>query len=454
MVPRGGTLTRSATVNMGWIDVLQTGASIAGLLLLNAVFAACETGLVRLRYSSGTQHEHDRIRAQRSIAALLEQAHRTALCIRFGMTLVTIALGLVLFPFLHGVLGGLAFFADGPGRILVILLAFGVAAGAHAVIGEMIPRAVAHHSPKKIVMRTAGFVRVTNWVLWPIIWLLQKSANFILARFNLTPVRESVNLLDAEVQIRALGEEDLTLSPELRRILSNTLRLRDLEVSDVVLPRNQVQYLDLHDGVEENLALARKAGHTRFPLCDGDLDRCVGIIHVKDIFRYGGEDRKMDLNQLKREIIAIPQNEPLEEGMKRLLRQKMHMALVTDEFGGTVGVLTLERILEEMVGEIRDEFDAQEEVYHVERRPNGEFRIPGLTPVHEVEDALGVRVENEEISTFGGLITSEIGAIPEQGQQVLLQGPALEVRIDEVSEKRVIQTTVRLIRSEDEETAK
>jgi len=432
-------------MNVDWIEVAQLLASVAVLLMLNGILAACETGLLRLRYMRGNEDEQQRMRRHKPTAWLLDHADRTAVCIRFTMTLATIALGLILFPFLHRILSDIEWLASGIGRFSAITLAFVLAASAHALIGEMVPRALANRSPQRVVRRTAGLVRITCWVTWPILRILQRMAGRIVRE---EPATEQVNLMDAEVQIRALGEEDTSLSPEMRRIITNTLRLRDLEVSDVNLPRDHVQYFDLNDGVAENLRIARQTGHTRFPVCDGDLDHCIGLVHVKDIFRAGGEDRKVDLRAIKREITHIPQNEPLEEALKRLLRQKMHMALVVDEFGGTAGVITLERILEELVGEIQDEFDTAEEEYHVRELPDGSYTIPGLTPIHEIEEVLGVEVKNEEVSTFGGLITSELGVIPDLGQEILLADPGLSVRIDEVSERRIISTTARLVEEE------
>ena len=241
---------------------------------------------------------------------------------------------------------------------------------------------------------------------------------------------------DTEVQLRALAKEDYELKPLMRQILRNGLRMSALEVSDVLLPRNHVQFFNLQEPVEENLKNAKESGHTRFPLCDGDLDHCVGLIHIKDIFQKHEAGSQLDLRRMRRNISSISVEIPIDEALQRLLRRKMHMALVVDEFGGTVGVVTLESILEELVGDIQDEFDREEKMIN----PTGQnrYRVSGLTAIHECEEYWQVSLENNDVSTFGGLLTYEMGRIPDRGEQVDLLNGRLKVWIDEVDEKRVI----------------
>jgi magnesium and cobalt transporter len=175
------------------------------------------------------------------------------------------------------------------------------------------------------------------------------------------------------------------------------------------------------------------------------LDECLGLIHIKDIFREEMPTAELDLMKLKRNLAVFPLETPLEEALERMLRAKFHMALAVDQFGGVVGVVTLESILEELVGEIQDEFDSEEEQI-VKVRGNRRFRISGLTPIHDVEEALAIDIENDEVSTFGGLITGELGHIPERGEELTCHG--LHIMIEEVDDRRVIAATVQIERAE------
>ena len=247
--------------------------------------------------------------------------------------------------------------------------------------------------------------------------------------------------------IKTLQEEGSELHPEIREILGNTLDLRNLDVQDALMPRNQIRFLDANDSIEENLSIARSCGHTRLPLCDGDLDRCLGIIHVKDIFRLLAEGKTVDLRDLARRAPNFSPVDALPGALRKLLQHRAHMAMVRDEFGGTVGALTLEDILEEVVGEIRDEFDVEEDF--VIQKDADSWRISGMAPVHELPDVFDLGDEDEDAATFGGTLTGQLGRIPESGEKMELGN--LCVKIEDADETRVIATTVRL-REPSEET--
>ena len=240
--------------------------------------------------------------------------------------------------------------------------------------------------------------------------------------------------------IKTLQEEGSELHPEIREIVGNTLDLRNLDVQDALMPRNQVRFLDANDSIEENLSIARSCGHTRLPLCDGDLDRCLGIVHVKDIFRLLAEGKKVDLRDLARRAPNFSPSDPLPVALRKLLQHRAHMAMVLDEFGGTVGALTLEDILEEVVGEIRDEFDVEEDF--IIQKDTDSWRVSGMAPVHELPDAFDLGEEDEGAATFGGTLTGQLGRIPESGEKVELGN--LLVEIEQADETRVIAMTVRL----------
>ena len=220
--------------------------------------------------------------------------------------------------------------------------------------------------------------------------------------------------------------------------------MSSLEISDVLLPRHQVQVMDLNEDVADNLAKARKTGHTRFPLCVGGLDECKGLVHIKDLFRLNpDQSEEVDLRKIRRGIGSLSLDEPLELAMEHLLRKRTHMALVVDEFGGVVGVITLESILEELVGDIQDEFDVDEaQILPVGK---GEFWVSGLAPVHDVEEALGVEIDNEEVSTIGGLITSLLGRFPRTHETMKLEDSGIYIKVEEMDERRIIAVRMKVL---------
>lgn len=283
----------------------------------------------------------------------------------------------------------------------------------------------------------------------------------ILIRFICLPFSFLVNLLEKSIlsisprteesktegnevaeHIRTLGMESSNMDPEVFEIVGNTLEMSQLNVQDAMVPRNQVQVLDDHDSLEKNMEIARTCGHTRLPLCIGDLDHCLGIIHVKYAFRLLSEGTPIDLHSLAKAPVMLSKDETLPVALRKMMKWRVHMALVRDEFGGIDGVITLEDMLEEVVGEIQDEFDADE--HAVEKLGEGKWRVPGLTPVHELPNELKLDEDGDEdeLTSFGGFVTRELGRIPEKGETVDLQH--LKVTILEADGTRVLSAEVTL----------
>lgn len=430
-------------MNTSFWEFLALGGVVAILLALNALLVACESSLVKLRYSDPEEFDLDALRRRKRLAYLMARADWAAPVMRFGVMVLALGTGLALFPLLDFLLASLAW-PDAPlGRFLEAVVAFVLSASVVSFWGYLLPRAFALSDPIRAL-------RVTSWVVIGLVAALLPWFRVVRAMarrfFGLLGWRfqHDFNVLDFEVQIRALAEGQDPPSPYLRKVLRNTLRLRDLEASDVLLPRNQVQIFDLEQDLEENLALARDTGHTRFPLCEGDLDRCTGIIHIKDLFRHCGPLRADHLSLLKRRIERFPENAPLEYVLQRMLAMKAHMALVVDEFGGALGVVTLETILEELVGDIEDEFDTPE-AEELRRTGPGEYIVDGLMAIHDLEEELGVTIDNDEVSTVGGLVTATLGRIPEPGEVVELPEPGLRIAVKDADERRVLSATVKVV---------
>lgn len=294
--------------------------------------------------------------------------------------------------------------------------------------------------PEKTLRRTSWLSAAAIFIITPIKAPFEYFRNLI-NKWSHHKNGKEVNILDVEVLIHSLGDQETALTPSVRKIMGRAITLNELEVSDVLLPRNQVNYFNIFNSNEENLEMAKKSGHTRFPLCEGDLDNCIGIIHIKDIFQFKGDINKLDMRKMMRNYTTFSPDDHLDGVLQRLLLLKMHMAIVRDEFGGTIGLITLEQIIEELVGEIQDEFDAEEK--EIEKLSLDLFRVNGLAPVHEVEEILNIQIDNEEVSTFGGLITAEIGRIPSPTEIINMEN--LEITIDKVEERRIINTVVKVI---------
>lgn len=416
---------------------LLTVAAVV-LVFLNAVFVACEFSLIKLRFSHFNPDFLEELERQKGINYLLTRLDRTFRFLRLGIVLCTLGLGLLTFPFVQAATKWLGLTVTTEISLLLLAASFLGAVAIRYVIGELVPRAVALRYPVQALRSSVWCVRACQVLAHPLLVLLDWASRPILGWLRLDS-QNGLNLLDVEEQIESL-EEDSQVPEFSQKMLKNVISMRDLVVQDVMVPRNQIQFFEISNSNTFNIALAKRTGHTRFPLCEGDLDNCVGIVHIKDIFRSDLPGHRIDFRKMARPVVYTGPDETLEGILQELMREKLHMALVRDEFGGTVGAVTLENIVEELVGNIQDEFDSEEE--HIEELQRDVFMVDGLTPLHEIEDRLGIGIEEEEVSTIGGLMTSALGKIPEAGQKVAIEN--LEIEAVKVDEKRLISAKVRL----------
>jgi len=415
-------------MNGAWISLIVSLSSVVILLVLHALLEMCEISLVKFRYGGVDDKELEGLKRHRGIAYLMENGDQTGRVVRFSKTLCTVAVGLLLMAVVSDFFG---LFESGemPDRWLVVLMSFLGAVSVHFFFAEIFPRGLAMKDPVKGILCSYRVLLVFQIITMPAMLFFRGLKRMLFRRLGVD-VQDELNPLDLDVQIRALGEDSQELSPVVRKIVNRALQMRELVVQDVLLPRSQVVICDLEETLEANLKIMKQAGN---------LDDCIGILHIKDIFRRGEALADLDPVKLKRNVAMFELETPLEEALERMLRAKFHMALAADEFGGIVGVVTFESILEEIVGEIQDEFDTEEDEIRELRAPNT-YRILGLTPIHDVEQALALEIGNDEVSTFGGLITGELGRIPARGDTLTLEG--MRITIDEVDERRVIATRV------------
>lgn len=419
-----------------WVGLTQWIGSLVALGL-HAYLVMCEISLVKFRYASDQQAAIHDVKKIAGIARLMEHGDQVARVVRFGKVICLAIVSLVWIP------QGSTFLsyhmlADGANSAGLFLLSFIVSIMVYFYFAEIVPRGIAMRNAQAALLRSYRVFNLFYGLSWPCMLIFRGLKKLFYARIGVAH-EDELNPLDFDVQIRAMGEETHELSHGIRRIVNRAIQMQELVVHDVLLPRNQVVVYDLDQSYEKNLDRMQVAGHTRFPLCYGSLDQCIGIIHIKDIFRATDDALLVQPVKLKRMIAQFTLETPLEEALERMLRAKFHMALVEDTFGGIVGVVTLESILEKLVGDIQDEFDS-EEVQIEELSTRNQYKISGLTPLHEIEAKLEIEIDNDEVSTFGGLITLELGKLPRNGQKLRLHG--LQVTIKEVDERRVISTTV------------
>lgn len=406
-------------------------------MALNAFFVASFFALVKIRYTSLISESWVQLQKKKAFAFVLKYAEPLGSALYCYQLISFFALGMLACMLIEESLHWYApSLCTGSFKLILSLVFFLF----QYVLTYYIPRILGMSYAQRLIKTTAWLLKLVYFISLPWVFCIKALSNRFLSLVKIKP-KEAFHVLDLDLQIRALGDKGKSIPRFTYEILENALRMKDLEAADILLPRNQVQYLDLREPLLDNIKKAKQEGYTRYPLCEGDLDHSVGIIHMQDLFSAKVPLEKLDLNLIKRPLIRVPLKTPIQRVLRRLLQQRMHMALVTDEFRRTVGLITLEHILEELVGDIQDEFDHEEDV--IQFISKNTYKIAGLTPIHEVEETLGLSLSHQGVSTFGGLITSELGRIPEKNETLNLQN--LWIYIEEVSKKRIIATKVKVL---------
>ncbi|HEY4282405.1 MAG TPA: hemolysin family protein [Chthoniobacterales bacterium] len=395
---------------------------IALLVALNGFFVASEFAIVKVRAS-----QLDALIDEGNVRATLVKHVRAHLdaylsATQLGITLASLALGWVGEQFLAHILEPLFALVNVHSHTVVtsvsVTLAFIGITFLHIVFGELGPKYTAISNPLGVALRLVRPLGVFYRLFTPAIWALQKSSNFVLnTLLRLKPVPAG-ELAHTEEELRLILEQSEKVhevSPLGRKLVVNVLDLRDRVVRDIMTPRGEVVYLDVEEDFEINLKKVLESRHTRFPLCRGHLDNTAGLIHVKELLPMM-RDSHPDLLRIKRELIPVPEMMPLEKLLSLFLSRHAHLAMVVDEYGGTVGMVTLENVLEELVGDIQDEFDADKEEFR--KLNDKEFVVDGAFGLYELHDAVGMELESGDVSTIGGYVTHLLGHLPRQGEQV------------------------------------
>ena len=426
-------------------------AGIVFFLLLNAFFVASEFAIVKVRPS---QLEAEGKAGSPKIKTALHVVNHLDSYLsanQLGITIASLALGFLGEPFVAALLSPVLL-NTGISVWWVKLISFSLAIVSftflHVVIGELMPKSIAIRRSVSTTLLLAGplhaFYRAAHWA----IIVLNGTANKLLkVFFNLDPVSESEHSHSAAelaVLVTQSGASQEVTETE-REILINALGLNELWVRDVMTPRNNVIVLDADEPFDKTLEIALRSKHTRFPLVKGHLDNSIGLIHIKDLFKLIN-DPDPDLMRIKRELKIVPDTMPLDTLLKFFLREHAHLALAVDEFGTPVGVVFLDNIIEELVGDIQDEFDNERSSFT--RVNTDEFVVEGTMTLNDLGGHVtDLVLESGEVTTVGGYITQQLGRFPEVGET--LEILSYEARVTSTDGRRVGQIHFRKLTTEE-----
>jgi CBS domain containing-hemolysin-like protein len=401
------------------------------LVLLNALFVAAEFALVKVHVSQLEDAVDEKRRGARLALGVAKNIDTYLSVCQLGITASSILLGALGVPFLSKWLAPLfaaLSISEGAMHAILFTIALVILTAAHIIIGEKIPRAFGIRKSVGTTIWCARPLQAFHFVVAGPVWVINFISNTLLRRvFGMEPVNNS-HISHTADELRLLVEETgraHEVTETEQEILINALSLSELTVRDILTPRNDVVALDVHHTFKENLEVALESKHTRFPLVDRHLDKTLGLIHIKDLLREMQKDSP-NLFSVKRDLVGVSENLPLDQLLQLFLARRAHMALVVDEFGGSIGLVMLDDVLDQVVGEILDEFDVEETGF--EQISKDEFIVEGWLPLHELANHVeDLDLEDPAVSTVGGYVTSRLGHIPEAGENLVIEEFLAEV---------------------------
>lgn len=404
----------------GGVIALKLFAVLA-LVALNGFFVAAEFALVKVR-SSQLDSLADEGNRQADLARRITgnlDAYLSA-C-QLGITLASLGLGWLGEPFLARMIEPFmlrfGFTSEHVIHGVAFAFAFSIITTLHITLGEQAPKILAIQKSVPATLFISRPLALFYTIFKPAIGFLNVVSNWLLRVVFRTELANEHELAHSEEELRVILAQNAAsegVTQLGKEILINALDMRERVVRDITTPRGEVVFLNTEDTFEENLRVAIDSKHTRFPLCEGHLDNTIGVVHIKDLLRLTREPSP-DLHSIKREFHPVPEMMPLEKLLTFFLQKHAHIGLVVDEFGGTTGMVTLDNVIEELVGDIQDEFD--KEAPELRKLNENEFDVEGSLPLYELKDLVGLELESEDVSTIGGYVTAQIGHLPKLGEQ-------------------------------------
>jgi len=422
------------------------------LLALNAFFVAVEFALVRARRSrlEAMVRGGDHFARFALTATSRRNLTRVLSAGQLGITLASLGLGWVaegaLGHFLEGYFEALPLPFEQAVRIGIgATVALAVVTYLHVVFGELAPRALSLNYPEQFAKWLAPPILAFTWIAWPFIWLLNGSSNLLLRAVGQKEVSEEETPHSPE-EIRLLVErahEGGLLPVSDAEILGGVFEFSEKNAREVMTPRTKIVAIPVEATLDDAVAVVVEAGYSRYPVYRETLDDIVGMVHSKDLLRVlRRPPADFALTQIVRPVHVVPGSREVEEVLADFKRRKEHLAIVLDEFGGTAGMVTMEDLLEEIVGEILDEYDDAMTSTFKTQRPDGTRLVRGDANINEINDEMGLAIPDEDFTTVGGYVFGLLGRLPVAGDKAT--GSGAHFTVLEMDGRRIKSLSVEL----------
>ena len=418
------------------------------LIAMNGFFVAAEFCCVKMRPSRLETLIQDGNTRAKYAKKLIDELDEALSVTQLGITLASLGLGWVGEPFVAELISPVIHalgFGETIGHTISFALAFSLITSMHIILGELTPKSMAIAASEKILLSIALPMIIFWKVMYPFVWLLNKTANFVSKHLGLTISEGEVAHNPEEIRLlmKESRKQGLVDDTEVD-FVDNVFDFTERNVREIMVPRPDMVCLYLDKSYEENLATILEEEMTRYPICDEDKDHIVGFLHIKDLTKVLIQGkRKPSLKKLARKVFFVPESMDVSVLLETMQKNRSQLAIVVDEYGGTAGMVTIEDIVEEIVGDIQDEFD--EERPDSEKRDENLYSIDAKMLLEELEDEFGIAIDDEDVDTIGGWLNDKLGGEPRVGQSAAFEGNTFYV--EEVEGLRITRVLIRLAKS-------
>jgi len=418
-------------------------------VLIGGVFAAAEMALVSLRESQ-LKSLSTRGKRGETVARVAANPNRFLSAVQIGVTLM---------GFLSAAFGG-ATLADGlsphlqdlglpesvAGTLALVLITIAISY-VSIVLGELAAKRLALQRAETFALGLAPLVDRIASIAQPVIWLLSKSTDLVVRALGGDPNANREVMSDEE--LRDLVSAHESLGEEERRIVDDVFEAGSRQLRELMLPRTEVDFIDAEMPAYKAVKFASERPHSRYPVINGSADDIVGFVHVRDLFDPAVASRSVRVGDLAREVLQLPDTAKLLPTLTEMRRRSTHLAIVLDEYGGTAGIVTLEDLVEELIGDIKDEYD--EESAETTRFRSGDIEADGLLNLDDFADETGVELPDGPYETVGGFLAAQLGRVPVTGDEARVDGHTLTVA--EMDGRRVARVRVHRVKPTDDQPA-
>lgn len=425
------------------------------LILINAFFASTETAVVSLNENRIRKQAEDGDKKAALMLHMIESPTRflstIQVCITLSGFLASAFAADSFASVLSGALTRAGFTLLSPAvlhTVCVVLITL-ILSYFMIVLGELVPKRIALKDPERIARIACPIIRGMSKFFLPLVWLLTVSTNGMLRLLRINPNDSSEEVTEEEIRMMVdIGSENGAIEQDERAMIENIFEFNNTTAADVMVHRMDVVALHVGESSEEILRTIRESGLSRFPVYDSDIDDIVGVLNTRDFLLNAQLDAPKPLRELLRRPYLVPETVPADTLFSNMQKQKTHLAIVVDEYGGMSGIVTMEDLLEEIVGNIYDEFDPEEPM-PIQQISDGVWRVEGGLRVEELADVLDIDLpEDADYDTVSGMVMSCLPSIPEDGAQFTVETNGLRIRVENVQDRKVDSALVEKLQPE------